>query len=260
MKALIFAAGLGTRLQPLTNTIPKALVPLAGKSLLQWQVERLRDAGIRDIVVNVHHFPDMIIDAIAQADGWGCRIQVSDERDLLLNTGGGLRQAKELLISPNSPDEPILACNVDILSNIDIPHLLSTYVREQAENPDTVGLLVVSQRQTQRYLLFDQTKRLVGWTNKATGEYRPTSLTQQTNLSALETLAFSGMQVLKPTIFECMQNVVADKGSVFSLIDLYLSACDQHTFKAYMPTDYKMMDVGKIEQVREAELFAQSIK
>lgn len=260
MKALIFAAGLGTRLKPLTDTVPKALVPLAGKPLLQWQVERLRDAGIRDIVVNVHHFPDMIIDAIAQADGWGCRIQVSDERDLLLNTGGGLRKAQEMLIDANRPDEPILACNVDILSNIDIPLLLSTYAREQAENANTMGLLVVSQRQTQRYLLFDQTKRLVGWTNKATGEYRPASLAQRNDKSAWEALAFSGMQVLKPTVFDCMQTVVADKGQVFSLIDFYLSACDQYTFKAYIPKDYKMMDVGKIEQVQEAELFAQSIK
>ena len=108
-QAMIFAAGLGTRLKPLTDKMPKALVPLAGKPLLQWQVEKLRDAGITDIIVNVHHFPDMIIDAVRANKGWGCNITVSDERDMLLDTGGGLKKAVG--------EEPILACNVDILSN-----------------------------------------------------------------------------------------------------------------------------------------------
>ena len=143
MKAMIFAAGLGTRLKPLTDTMPKALVPLVGKPLLQWQVEKLRDAGITDIMVNVHHFPDMIIDTIRRNQGWGCHIEVSDERDELLDTGGGLRKALPLL-----DHEPVLACNVDILSNIDIRTLIARY--EQTG----VSQLVVSDRQTQRYLCF----------------------------------------------------------------------------------------------------------
>ena len=170
MKAMIFAAGLGTRLKPLTDTLPKALVPQAGKPLLQWQIERLKAAGITDIVVNVHHFPDMIIKYLHDNDNFGCRIAVSDERDMLLETGGGLRKAEALLGSGvqefRSSGEGILVCNVDILSNIDIPTLLNAY------NPDEMGVVVVSKRDTQRYLLFDKENRLCGWTNIATGEVK----------------------------------------------------------------------------------------
>ena len=180
MKAMIFAAGLGTRLKPLTDTLPKALVPLAGKTLLQWQIERLKAAGITDIVVNVHHFPDMIINYLRENNNFGCRISVSDERDMLLETGGGLRKAKPLLLEVGSREsgnsnEPILICNVDILSNIDIPTLLNAY------NPDEMGVVVVSERDTQRYLLFDEENRLCGWTNIATGEIRPASLASSPN-------------------------------------------------------------------------------
>ena len=166
---MIFCAGLGTRLKPLTDTMPKALVPLAGKPLLQRQVEKLRDAGITDIIVNVHHFPDMIIDAIRTNNGWGTNISVSDERDLLLDTGGGLKKAvsSDKLLTTN---DSILACNVDILSNIDIPALLDTY--EQSG----ISQLVVSDRSTQRYLCFDESNTLCGWTNIKTGEVRPSSL------------------------------------------------------------------------------------
>ena len=245
MKAMIFAAGLGTRLKPLTDTMPKALVPLAGKTLLQWQVETLRDAGIKDIVVNVHHFPDQIIETIQTNKGWGCHIAISDERDALLDTGGGLRKAKDLLLAGGT-NEPILACNVDILSNIDIKALVASY------NPKTMGSLVVSDRKTQRYLLFDDQMILRGWANIATGEVRLAPIT-------LNKLAFSGMQVLNPAIFDKMDRVVAEKGDKFSLIDLYLSLCETEDFKAFVPTDYRMMDVGKIDQIDEAEAFAESL-
>ena len=247
MKAMIFAAGLGTRLKPLTDSIPKALLPLAGKTLLQRQVEQLRDAGITDIVVNVHHFPDQIIDAIRANNSWGCTIQVSDERESLLETGGGLRKARHLLAG----NEPILACNVDILSNIDIPALIA------AHDPNTLGTLVVSDRQTQRYLLFDNTNILRGWTNIATGEVKPSTISHQ--ISAFRKLAFSGMQILNPLIFDKMDRVVAEKGDKFSLIDLYLSLCETETFKAYIPADYCMMDVGKIDQLQSALSFIEKI-
>ena len=126
MKGMIFCAGLGTRLKPLTDTMPKALVPLAGKPLLQWQVEKLRDAGITDIIVNVHHFPDQIIDTIRRNNGWGCNILISDERDQLLDTGGGLKKAIN-----HSPfalrHSPLLACNVDILSNLNLRAFIDSY-------------------------------------------------------------------------------------------------------------------------------------
>ena len=277
MRAMIFAAGLGTRLKPLTDNMPKALVPLAGKTLLQWQIERLKAAGITDIVVNVHHFPDMIINYLRDNDNFGCRIAVSDERDMLLETGGGLRKAKSLLLGIGSResgnnDEPILICNVDILSNIDIPTLLKAY------NPDEMGVVVVSPRDTQRYLLFDETNRLCGWTNIATGEIRPASLVSSLNIlpptgeadlqakptyqlqrSDLSPLAFSGMQVLNPRIFEVMDKVVAEKGDKFSLIDLYLSIAEKEILRAFIPENYRMMDVGKIAQLSEAESFAASL-
>lgn len=255
---MIFAAGLGTRLKPLTDTLPKALVPLAGKTLLQWQIERLKAAGITDIVVNVHHFPDMIINYLHENDNFGCRIAVSDERDRLLETGGGLRKAKELLTGirfPESsyPEDPILICNVDILSNIDIPTLLRAY------NPDEMGVVVVSSRDTQRYLLFDYDNRLRGWTNIATGEVRPASLASSPNSLIASRLAFSGMQVLNPRIFEVMEKVVAEKGEKFSLIDLYLSIAEKEILRAFIPENYRMMDVGKINQLSEAEAFAETL-
>ena len=258
MKAMIFAVGLGTRLKPLTDNMPKALVPLAGKTLLQWQIERLRAAGITDIVVNVHHFPDMIINYLRENNNFGCRIAVSDERDMLLETGGGLRKAKSLLLEVGSREsgnsnEPILICNVDILSNINIPTLLNAY------NPDEMGVVVVSERDTQRYLLFDKTNRLCGWTNIATGEVRPASLASSPNSLIASRLAFSGMQVLNPRIFDCMDEVVEKKGDKFSLIDLYLHITEKEILRAYIPENYRMMDVGKIAQLSEAEAFATSL-
>lgn len=253
---MIFAAGLGTRLKPLTDTLPKALVPLAGKTLLQWQIEKLKAAGIRDIVVNIHHFPDMIINYLKDNDNFGCNIQVSDERDMLLETGGGLRKAKELLASsPNSPiaSSPILICNVDILSNIDIPTLLQAY------NPNEMGVVVVSPRDTQRYLLFNEENRLCGWTNIATGEVRGPISNTQYPISNTQKLAFSGMQVLNPRIFDCMDEVVKQKGEKFSLIDLYLSIAEKEILRAYIPENYRMMDVGKINQLSEAESFASTL-
>ena len=237
MKAMIFAAGLGTRLKPLTDTMPKALVPLAGKPLLQWQVEKLRAAGFTDIVVNVHHFPDQIIDAIRANKGWGCNITVSDEREELLDTGGGLRKAAALL----DDDEPILACNVDILSNIDLRNLLWRY--EQTG----ISQLVVSERNTQRYLCFDEKGLLRGWTNIATGERKGADGRH---------LAFSGLQILSPQALKRLQQATMPK---FSLISFYLEIMDAIPLQAYIPADYRMMDVGKIDQIAEAERFAESL-
>ena len=253
---MIFSAGLGTRLKPLTDTTPKALIPLAGKTLLQWQIEKLKAAGITDIVVNVHHFAEQVIDYLREHDNFGCNIQVSDERDMLLETGGGLRKAQSLLTS--SPDssiasEPILACNADILSNIDIPTLLKAY------NPDEMGVVVVYPRETQRYLVFDETHRLCGWTNIATGDVRGPIANTQYPIANTQNLAFSGMQVLNPRIFEVMDEVVKEKGDKFSLIDLYLSIAEKEILRAYIPENYRMMDVGKINQLTEAEAFAASL-
>lgn len=250
MKALIFAAGLGTRLKPLTDTMPKALVSLAGKTLLQWQVEKLRDAGITDIFVNVHHFPDLIIETVRQNEGWGTNITISDERELLLDTGGGLKKIKNEKLK--IINEPILACNVDILSNIDIKALTARY------EETGVSQLVVSDRKTQRYLLFDNTGILRGWTNIKTGELKPQNL--QSPITNYQLLAFSGMQILSPEILNRLSEMQQDK---FSLIDFYLHLCQTNTqntpsspLQAFIPGNYKMMDVGKFDQIQEAETFA----
>ena len=237
MVGMIFAAGLGTRLKPLTDTMPKALVPLAGKPLLQWQVEKLHDAGITDIIVNVHHFPDQIIDTVRANQGWGCNITISDERDMLLDTGGGLKKAIWLLMD----NEPILACNVDILSNIDLDAFLNSY------DPSTLGSLVVSDRQTQRYLCFDAQNTLCGWTNIKTGELKGKDGRH---------LAFSGMQILSPDALALLNEMPEEK---FSMIDFYLHVMEKLPLQAYIPSDYQMMDVGKIDQIEEAERFAESL-
>jgi len=248
MKAMIFAAGLGTRLKPLTDSIPKALLPLAGKTLLQWQIERLQEAGITDIVVNIHHFGQQIIDYLREHDGFGRRVWISDEREALLETGGGLLKAAELL----GEDDLVLVCNVDILSNINIPQLMA------AHKADDLATVVVSDRQTQRYLLFDESGVLRGWTNIATGECRPASLT----VHPLTRLAFSGMQIVSPAFFGSLRHTQTQKGQKFSLIDAYLSVVERQAgiIRAFVPQDYRMMDVGKIDQLDEAERFAQSLQ
>ena len=245
MNALIFAARLRTRLKPLTDTMPKALVPIAGKPLLQWQVEKLRDAGITDIVVNVHHFPDMIIDAVRANDGWGTHITISDERDCLLDTGGGLRKAGSLM-----GNGPVLACNVDILSNIDLKALVAHY------EETGVSQLVVSERQTQRYLCFNGEDLLCGWINIATGEMKPSSI-HQSIIPSFRWLAFSGMQILNEDALARLQQREETK---FSLIPFYLDIMEEVPLHAYVPQNYRMMDVGKIDQITEAERFAESLQ
>ena len=254
MKAMIFAAGLGTRLKPLTDTLPKALVPLAGKTLLQWQIERLKAVGINDIVINVHHFPDMIVNYLKENHNFGCNIQISDERNMLLETGGGLRKAKELLTS-SSPEEPILICNVDILSNISIPTLLQAY------NPSEMGVVVVSLRTTQRYFVFDETNKLCGWTNITTGDVKGAEAVKGLNdkQKSMQLLAFSGMHLLNPRVFNRLDEMAAIKGEKFSLIDLYIHIADKEVVRAFIPNKYRMMDVGKIDQLSEAEAFAAMI-
>ncbi len=258
---MIFAAGLGTRLKPLTDNKPKALVELNGKTLLQWQIEKLKKAGITDIIVNVHHFADLIIDYLRENHYFGCNITISDERDLLLDTGGGLRHIVESGKFKVESDS-ILALNVDILSNIDIRALVKAY------EEDGISRLVVSDRPTSRYLLFDKERHLVGWTNVATGEVRPLALRaalpdrcaerpgEALKDRFAERLAFSGMQILSP---HACARLVYRKEKVFSLIDFYLDICQEEILQAYVPEDYRMFDVGKFEHLNEAQAFAASL-
>lgn len=242
MKAMIFAAGLGTRLRPLTDQMPKALVPLGGQTLLEYQIQRLKKAGIDDIIINVHHFPDQIRTYLHEHNNFGVNIAISDESEKLLETGGGLKKAAWFF----DKNESVLVCNVDILSNLDITHLIQSH---KAEDMATV---VVSDRETQRYLLFDNQLKLQGWTNIKTGEVKgPKGIEQK----ALHRLAFSGMQIVNPALLRYAEGL----GDKFSLIDLYLRACQESSIRAYIPQAYRMMDVGKIDHIREAEQFAESL-
>ncbi|MBR1929320.1 MAG: NTP transferase domain-containing protein [Paludibacteraceae bacterium] len=242
MKAMLFAAGNGTRLKPFTDLHPKALLPLAGQTLLKYQILRLKEIGCDEIVINTHHFANQIVDYLQQNNNFGININLSYEKELL-NTGGGLYNVKDFFV-----DSPFfLALNVDILSNINLNDLL------KAHKQDDIATLVVSQRDTQRYLLFNDENIMRGWTNIKTNEFRPNNIE---NINSLHKLAFSGMQVLSPKIFQ----YAADLGDTFSLVDLYLNCCKTENIRAYIPTNYQMMDVGKTEFLAQAEQFAENLK
>lgn len=243
MQAMIFAAGLGTRLKPLTDTMPKALVCVAGRPLLEHTVMRLKAAGVERIVVNVHHFASQITDFLTANGNFGMDIRVSDETAALLDTGGGIRAAAPLF----DPASPILIHNVDILSNVD----LSSFYAANIANAAT---LLVSNRKTSRYLLFDDDMRLVGWTNVATGEVR--SPYPATVTSAARRYAFSGIHIFSPELFPLFDGF-PDK---FGIIDFYLSVCDRVVIRGCVKDDLRLMDVGKLDTLAEAEAFVQDIQ
>lgn len=233
---MIFAAGLGTRLYPLTAERPKALVEVGGKPLLQWVIEKIATAGIHEIVVNVHHFPHLIRDFLERNHSFGMTIHVSDESDELLDTGGGLMHAAEFLRGR----EPVLIHNVDVLSNLDIKELVDYHLTRGG-----VATLAVRERETQRYLLFDREMRLTGWMNKKTGELRR-------SLPAVEErpLAFSGIHVADSRIFD----LIARRGK-FSLIEAYLELAATQPVYGFHDHSSLWMDVGKPEQLRQAGEF-----
>ena len=249
MKAMIFAAGLGTRLKPITDTMPKALVPVCGQPLLYHVINKLVAAGYDDLVVNVHHFPDQIIHYLHSHD-FGARIAVSDERDFLRETGGGIRYAKHLLTEDEIPGqagndgiEPFLVHNVDIVSNLDL-----NWLREQ-HREGTLATLVVSERKTQRYFLFDEDNRLKGWTNIATGEVR--SPFPDIDPDRCRKLAFAGIHLMSPAIFDAFDRY--GFGDRFSIVDFYLRACADYPIYAAVPPDFQLVDVGKFDALPEAE-------
>jgi len=245
MKAMIFAAGLGTRLKPLTDTMPKALVPVCGQPLLYHVLTKLVTAGYDDIIVNVHHFPDQIIDYLCIND-FGAKITISDERGFLRETGGGIKHVRPLLdpfASLGMTEEPFLVHNVDIISNLDLK-----WLREQ-HREDAVATVVVSERETQRYLLFDDDNRLKGWTNVKTGEVR--SPFGDIDPDRYRKLAFAGIHLMSPAIFDAFDKL--GFGDRFSIMDFYIQACAAYPIYAAVPPDFRMVDVGKFDTLPEAE-------
>jgi NDP-sugar pyrophosphorylase family protein len=280
---MIFAAGLGTRLKPLTDTLPKALVPVGGKPLLAHVIERLQAAGYERVVINVHHFADQIERYLRVNQNFGLDIAISDEREQLLDTGGGLKKAAPLF----DPDEPVLIHNVDILDNVDY----EWFARQHQPDEDVV--LLVSRRKTKRYLLFDNAMRLMGWTNIETGEVKspypwlrnslelrvenlefatavpspdasspthspsPDGMAANSSLFALHStprinlypFAFSGIHSFSPRLFPLMERF-PDR---FPIIDFYLSTCHRARIVGLVKDDLQVLDVGKPETLRQAD-------
>lgn len=234
MKAMIFAAGLGTRLKVETADKPKALVEVGGKTLLQRVIEKLKKEGIEEIVVNIHHFPEMMTNWI-QCHEFGIPIHISDESGGLLDTGGGLKKAASFFTGNN----PVLLHNVDILGNIDLKRFISEHL-----NSGALATLAVRKRETQRYFRFDSQKQLTGWINKKTGEKkiaRPETFEESTEM------AFSGIHIVQPEIFRLMPAETR-----FSIIGIYLELAKTRTIKGYFDESDWWMDVGKPDELEAA--------
>lgn len=239
MKAMIFAAGLGTRLKPITDTLPKALVPVGGEPLLYHVITKLKAAGYTELVVNVHHFAGQIREYLATHD-FGLPISISDETDELLETGGGIAHAKDLILPTG---EPFLIHNVDILSNLDI-----AWFRSQTR-PEAISTLLVSERETSRYLLFDGEMRLVGWTNVTTGEVR--SPYPDLNPDHYHKLAFAGIHNLSPAVFDAFEQ--AGFTGRFPIMDFYIRECANYPIYGVSAPGLRLLDVGKVDSLAQAE-------
>ena len=276
---MIFAAGLGTRLKPLTDTMPKALVRVGGEPLIKRVIMNLAAAGVDRIVVNVHHFAEQIIDYLKDNDNFGLDIRISDETDGLLETGGGIKKAAPLF----DPAAPILIHNVDILSNVDLREFYQIASQSEkgkvkseesecgsekgkVENEEGRGkneesnycdavdaVLLVSWRKTKRYLLFNDDMKLVGWTNIETGEVR--SPYPELNPKECRMYAFAGIHALSPRLLKMMDEF-PDR---FGIIDFYLKACATHNIKGYVKDDLKLMDIGKLDTLAQAEEFLKEL-
>ena len=245
MKALIFAAGLGTRLKPITDTMPKALVPVGGKPLIEHVARKLKASGVDSAVVNVHHFADMIDEWVDNQDIMP--MDVSDERACLLETGGGVLHARPYLEDCGH----FLIHNVDIISDLDIQWFASQV------HEDAVATLLVSDRKTSRYLLFDpETMRLVGWTNVTTGEVR--SPYADLDMTKCLKLAFSGIHIMSDMVFAVLDEYVREKyqdvsAPRFPIMDFYLDACARSGIYGVVAENLRLVDVGKFDTLEAAE-------
>ncbi|MBP5336500.1 MAG: nucleotidyltransferase family protein [Bacteroidales bacterium] len=237
MKALIFAAGLGTRLRPITDTMPKALVPVGGVPMLERVLCKLRDAGIDSFVVNVHHFAEQIEAFLASHD-FGVPVAISREEREPLETGGGIRHAAPLLASTEGR---FLVHNVDILSNLDIRWLLAQ------DDPSNLATLLLIDAPADRYLLFDEEMRLVGWTNVRTGEVKSPFL-PDFDPARYRRYSFCGIHIVSEAVFEKM----AAWPEKFSIIDFYLSECTAGSIRGVVAQELRLIDIGSPEKLAEA--------
>lgn len=234
MKAMIFAAGLGSRLKPWTDYHPKALALVNGKSLLQRNIGYLQNHGIFEVIVNVHHFAGQIVDAVEKNNGWGSAITISDETDVVLETGGGLQKASWYF----EGEADFVVMNVDILTDMN----LSAMIRQQRQL-HSLATLAVSDRNTSRYFLFDKEAVLSGWRNVINGEEKIVR-----NADILIQKAFSGIQVINSSLL----SLIKQEGK-FSMVAVYLDLAKSHIISSYDHTGAQMIDVGRPESILKAE-------
>lgn len=244
MKAMIFAAGLGTRLKPLTDHMPKALVPVAGKPMLEHVILKLKAAGFTELVINIHHFGEQIIGFLEANRNFGLTIHISDERDMLLDTGGGIKKARNFF----SGDEPFLVHNVDILSDTDLKALYEYHLHSGND-----ATLLASPRKTIRYLLFDDENLLRGWINKNTLQTKPEGFIYRAG--QYREYAFSGIHVISPSLFRYMDRWQGK----FSIMDFYLQTCREARLGGYLTEQLRLIDIGKPETLAKAEEFIKTI-
>lgn len=235
MKAMIFAAGLGTRLRPYTDTMPKALVPVAGVPMIEILIKHLLKNGINDILVNVHHFAGQVIDFLKLNNNFGANITISNEEDLLLDTGGGLKKAGWFF----SDQQPFLVQNVDVISDVDYRDMLDFHTSNEA-----LATLAVCNRETSRYFLFDEQMQLCGWENTKTSQIKMT----RPGIDNLARFAFSGIHIINPSIFDLMK-----KEGKFSIVDTYLDMASIRKIAGYVHNPENWVDMGKPEELLNAE-------
>ena len=247
MKAMIFAAGLGSRLKPLTDTMPKALVPVAGCPMLEHVILKLKASGFTEIVINIHHFGEQIIDFLKTNNDFGLTIHISDERDRLLDTGGGIRKARLFFFFFF---EPFLVHNVDILSDMNLKELYDFHMQS-----GSVATLLASRRTTSRYLLFNTERKLRGWINKDTGQVKPEGFHYDESL--YREYAFSGIHVFSPAVFRLMEAPRWE--GKFSIMDFYLATCGQTDYSGYLAEKLELIDIGKPETLARAEEFVKKL-
>jgi NDP-sugar pyrophosphorylase family protein len=240
MKAFILAAGLGTRLQQYTSERPKALVELGGITLLERAIRKVCELEVSEIIINVHHFGEKIVDFLREKQNFGLRISISDESACLLDTGGAILNAQKLL----GDNEPFLVYNVDVLSSLNLADLLDYH-----HNMNGIATLAVRSRETDRYLVFNPEMRLSGWRNIKTGEEKLSG-----EEIDLKNFAFSGIQIIEPRIFP----LVTETGR-FSVIQMYLRLAREHEIFGYQDKSDLWMDLGKPDQLTEAEKIIQKI-
>ena len=256
-QAMIFAAGLGTRLKPLTDHMPKALVRVGDEPLLKRVIHQLQNAGIERIVINVHHFSQMILDYLKENNNFGLDIRISDESDELLETGGGIKKAAPLF----DKEQHVLIHNVDILSNVNLAVFYDLH-------SDAAASLLVSWRKTKRYLVFNNDMRLMGWINIETGEVKsPFDEVKEELKHGLDTVnsqlstvnyklfAFSGIHSFSPSLFSLMESYPKR----FPIMDFYLQNCDKVKIQGVVKENLRLMDVGKQETLAEAEDFLKTL-